>query len=353
MRNYLLVIFCFVYSFSFGQDSTTTKDLSSKEFTIGVFETPPFVTESPNGMEGISLKSWKMANEKLQWDYKFKKYSSLGELINGVEKGEVDFSINPITVTDKRMQRVDFSQPYFISNTGIAKKSESPVLKILSNLWSWKFLSAILVLLFILLIFGTLVWFFERHKNEEFGGKGVKGIYEGLWWSAVTMTTVGYGDKSPRTTGGRVVGLIWMFMAVIILSSLTAGIASALTVQSISSEINSIDDLNKFKIATVENSSSQELLDLYQVDYVTVENGAQGIKNLLDKEYMFVYDIPILQYEVKEQELEGDIEILDRSLKKDYFSYSFPKNSILVNEIDQELISVLKTMEWSKVIENY
>ncbi|MGO2102628.1 MAG: ion channel [Psychroflexus halocasei] len=44
------------------------------------------------------------------------------------------------------------------------------------------------------------------------------------------MTTVGYGDKSPLSLGGRIVGLIWMFMAVIILSSLTAGIASALTV---------------------------------------------------------------------------------------------------------------------------
>ncbi len=353
MRNYLLGIFCLFYFLSFGQDTTANKDFSSKEFTIGVFETPPFVTKTPNDYGGMSVKSWKMVNEKLQWDYNFKEYESLGALIKGVEAGEVDFSINPITVTDKRMERLDFSQPYFISNTGIAKKSESAVWKIITNLWSWKFLSAILILLLILLIFGTLVWFFERKKNEEFGGKGAKGIYEGLWWSAVTMTTVGYGDKSPRTTGGRVVGLIWMFMAVIILSSLTAGIASALTVQSISDEIASIDDLGRFKVATVENSSSQELLDLYQIDYITVANGEEGIEKLLDQEYLFVYDLPILQYEVKEQDLEKDIEILERSLKRDYFSYSFPKNTTLVEPINPEIIAVLKTMEWSKITENY
>jgi CubicO group peptidase (beta-lactamase class C family) len=47
------------------------------------------------------------------------------------------------------------------------------------------------------------------------------GIGIGIWWATVTMTTVGYGDKAPMTPGGRIVGLIWMFVGVITISGFT------------------------------------------------------------------------------------------------------------------------------------
>ena len=53
--------------------------------------------------------------ESLDYNFKYQEYKTLKALLNAVESGEVDFSINPITVTDSRMERLDFSQPYFIS----------------------------------------------------------------------------------------------------------------------------------------------------------------------------------------------------------------------------------------------
>ncbi|WP_320044731.1 ion channel [uncultured Desulfobacter sp.] len=73
------------------------------------------------------------------------------------------------------------------------------------------FLEVIFTLFMLLLLVGFLIWFFEKDKNrEQFGGSPFSGIGSGFWWSAVTMTTVGYGDKAPRTVAGRFVGLIWM-----------------------------------------------------------------------------------------------------------------------------------------------
>lgn len=334
--------------------SQTDSISNSNKITIGLTEAPPFVINKDGKFSGLSISSWELVNEQLEANFEYKYYSSLSELLQAIENNEVDLSINPITVTDNRMKKLMFSQPYFISHTGVAKKKESQVWSFVKNLISWEFISAILILLGVIFFFGFLVWLFERKHNKDEFGKGINGILQGFWWSAVTMTTVGYGDKSPRSLGGRVIGLIWMFMAVIMISSLTAGIASSLTVKNINDEINEVKDLDKFKVATVASSSAQELLELYNISYESVLNGKEGMDALIAKDVnVFIYDKPILQYEISRRELDDDFEVLERNLKKDYFSYTFPKGSNLVDKIDPLLISTLKTVKWNTLMSTY
>lgn len=326
----------------------------NKTLVIGITATPPFVVEEKGELSGLSISSWELVNKELKANYEFKLYPSLSLLLKAIENNEVDFSINPVTVTDRRMQRLDFSQPYFISHTGVAKKRESLVWTYLANLISWNFISAILILLGILFLFGFLVWIFERKKNREQFGGGIKGIFQGFWWSAVTMTTVGYGDKAPRTFGGRLVALIWMFMAIIMISSLTAGIASSLTVQNIYDEIGSVQDLSRFNVVTVSQSSAQELLEQYNIESEEIIGVQEGIQKILSgNSQLFVYDQPILKYEIDRIDMNDELEILPQPLKRDYYSYSFPKGSPLLEEINPVLISTLKTMEWNNLVQAY
>ena len=57
-----------------------------------------------------------------------------------------------------------------------------------------------------------------------------------FWWAAVTMTTVGYGDKTPVTTGGRIVGLVWMFTSVIVIFTMIHVMLGAALVGTIAAE---------------------------------------------------------------------------------------------------------------------
>ncbi|MGA9378972.1 MAG: ion channel [Phormidium sp.] len=53
-------------------------------------------------------------------------------------------------------------------------------------------------------------------------------IIDALWWSIVTLTTVGYGDITPITFGGRFIAIVNMFFSIVILATFSATIASIL-----------------------------------------------------------------------------------------------------------------------------
>ena len=48
---------------------------------------------------------------------------------------------------------------------------------------------------------------------------------DALWWAIVTLTTVGYGDISPSSVGGRLIGVVLMFFGIGVLGLFTATIA--------------------------------------------------------------------------------------------------------------------------------
>jgi len=80
----------------------------------------------------------------------------------------------------------------------------------------------------VLVINGAIIVFlFERHAPKS----NIHTLGESLWWSAVTVTTVGYGDFFPVTTPGRITACFIMGTGLLTLAVLTAQVASSFVSQ--------------------------------------------------------------------------------------------------------------------------
>jgi voltage-gated potassium channel len=53
--------------------------------------------------------------------------------------------------------------------------------------------------------------------------------FDAIWWSLVTVSTVGYGDEVPVTTNGRIIGIFMLLVGVALFTTITSYLASTFT----------------------------------------------------------------------------------------------------------------------------
>lgn len=57
-------------------------------------------------------------------------------------------------------------------------------------------------------------------------GSNIKSFEDGLWWAVTTVTTVGYGDRFPTTTSGRILAVCLMLVGISLMGVITASVAA-------------------------------------------------------------------------------------------------------------------------------
>lgn len=350
IRNFLLLIISMMWvSITLGQDA------GDERLKVALRSSPPFVMESAENYNGVSVELWEQIASKLNLEYDYVEYTDLGLMLTDIEESKVDLCINPLTVTSERLMRFSYTQPYFISGMAIAVNVDEAggILAFVKSLFSVRFLEVVLLLFLVIFVFGFLIWLVERRKNPDQFGNGLKGIGHGIWWSAVTMTTVGYGDKAPSSGAGRFISIIWMFTAVIIISSFTASISAALTYNKFKTNIRGINDLHNVKVGTVGNSSTAGYLSESRIRYQGFETLPEAItaleKGRLDA---VVYDEPLLRFRIYTEGLENEMELIPSGANSVYFGYA-SKDLEFLQEINPHLIETIEGKDWRRLLESY
>lgn len=319
---------------------------AGKKLVVATKLAPPFSYKAPDGAWiGLSIDLWSDIAHRLGMDFEFREYADVRDLLDAVDKGQADVGAAAITVTGAREEIMDFSHPYFYTGLGIAVPAEpsgNMFVRLLREFLSPIFLAYVGTLLALLVGVGAAIWLLERRANTEHFKPNRKGIGDGVWWSAVTMTTVGYGDVAPKTFWGRALGLVWMFASVILLSFFTAGITTSLTVDQLADKIKGPKDLPSATVGSVEQSSSAlyltEAMHISPRYFKSVEEGLAAVaEGSIDA---FVYDRPILKFYVKEK-YAGTVDVLKSVFDPQTYAFAFPRGGNLRKPVNVQILEMI------------
>ena len=328
---------------------------ASSKLMVGTAPVPPFIIKGKDGSwSGISIDLWRMLAEKLGLTYEIREYS-VPDLLEASKQNALDVIVS-VNITAEREKLNDVTHAFYSTGLTIAvvPRARTGFLGTVKRIFSSQFLQIVAALVVILFIIGLLIWLAERRKNPgQFGGHPVRGIGAGFWWSAVTMTTVGYGDKSPVTVGGRALALIWMFGGVIMISSFTAAISSALTVSQLESPVSGPDDLPGVRVATVAPSAGARFLDRRGVAHRDFKDAGAALDALAAGEVdAVVYESPILRYQARSRP-GSKISVLPGTFDNHGYGFALKAGSPLREKIDVALLEITASDAWSQTLRTY
>lgn len=321
---------------------------------VAVYDSPPFGFEEPDGTPGgLMVELWGDIADELDLEYETT-LTDMDSLLTGLREDRFDVGLGAITITPEREALVDFSQPVNPSGTGIGVRVHQ-----VDALWSYwpPILMALLrligTLLLVLLVTGTLVWLLERKRNPEMSHRRIVGFGEGLWWAAVTMTTVGYGDKVPRTTAGRAIAVLWMFTSLILVSLFTAEASSIFTTVRVQSSIDSVDDLRRVRVGAAEDSSGAEFCRRERITYRPYPGVDEAVQDMLDGEIdAVVSNIPVMRH-LKHTRHPQEFVIVREPLVRNAMGIALPDDSPLREDVDRVLLGLVSEPKWQEAVYRY
>ena len=336
------------------QDAATA---ATRPLTVLTKPIAPFVIARENGnVSGFSVDLWEALARHLGLSFRWKMRPDLQTLLDDITAGRGDVAIAAITITAERERRMDFSHPFFRSGLQIMVRDEPAGLlrqtrDVLTRLASSASLRlALYFLLVLVLVAAHLIWLVERRHNSDFHESYLRGLWDGIYWTLVTISTVGYGDKCPRTQPGRSITLVLIIVGYMAYAWFTASIAAALTVNELQSSITGPGDLPGRRVATVASSTSEQFLRRLPGVEVLAVPRMEDAYDLLEggRVDAVVYDFPALRQHALGAG-QGKVRIVGPVFQHEPYGIAFPPGSPLREAVNRALLEMTENGEYDRI----
>lgn len=344
-----LALFLLLPAAADAQGAATEDD---RPLRIGIADSPPFAIREADGTwTGLSLELWQRISARLDLSWELVELES-AEVDDRLADGRVDLALGGVAVTAAGIERHDYTQPYHTTGLGIAQ--------IVRGRDSWRAAVRALAdreLLVILgmialgvLVVGLVITLIERrHAAGDFGGPLSRAVAVGVWWAAVTMTTVGYGDTTPKSGPGRAVALLWMFVGVVVVAIFTATVTTMLTVGSLQGVVQRPGDLFSLRLGATSGSAGAEYLARRHARFRSYPRYEDALAALARGELdAVVADQPSLRFLVT-RDYAGEIGVSPIVLEPLTYAIGLPPDSPLRKSLDRAVLDLIEEDSWMDV----
>ncbi|XP_045462403.1 glutamate receptor ionotropic, kainate 2-like isoform X7 [Harmonia axyridis] len=239
---------------------------------------------------------------------------------------KADLAVGSMTINYARESVIDFTKPFMNLGISILFKVPTPrkarlfsfMNPLAADIWMYVFSAYVLVsaTMFTVARFSPHEWH-NPHPCEVFNEllENQFSLANSFWFTIGTLMQQG-SDLNPKATSTRIVGGIWWFFTLIIISSYTANLAAFLTVERMITPIENAEDLagqTEITYGTLESGSTMtffrdSMIETYRKMWRFMENRKpsvfvstyeDGIQRVLKGNYAFLMESTMLDYVVQ------------------------------------------------------
>ena len=313
----------------------------------------PFVITNDTGKSGFTIDLWEEIAERQGWTTQFVDAESVAAQLKNISDGRADIGAGAISITAERRQSFDFSQP--ILNGGlqimvrhrVAVPSQPGLVNFLPLLFSKAMGVWLLAGLILSVIPAHIFWLIERRRRDDpeddDGDSAIArsyfpGIFQAFAWSVGFLGFM--PDTFPHRALGRLLGILWGFIAIIFVSYFTATLTTNLTVDTYAGQITGPSDLPGKKVATVAGTTSERRLQDMGIPATGLKTIDDCYRALREGGYdAVVFDSPVLRYYASGDGA-GAVELAGPVFHEEDYGFAFPQNSDLRAKVDQALLDI-------------
>ena len=316
--------------------------LAGRTIRVATRQVPPFVIKKDTGLTGFSMDLWAALAEATGAKTETSEVATLPELLGQVKEHKADLAIAAISITSKREEEFDFSQPMFDSGLQIMVRSSGDSgsfgLAAISRMaTSGPMLDLLAFLAALIFIVAHIVWFFDRRQPDS-AQPYFPGIFRAAYWA--TGAAGGQQPFHPHSAIARIVGALCVYLSIIIVATFTATVTTSMTVEQLKSDINGPDDLPGKKIASVAGSTSAAHMKQSNLTVTEFGKIPQAFDALLAKDVdAVVFDAPVLLY-FAANEGRGKVTVTGPVFRKETYGILFPPGSPLRKPVNEALLKL-------------
>ncbi|CAB3411013.1 unnamed protein product [Caenorhabditis bovis] len=359
-----------------------SEDLEGLHLRIVVYLEEPFVIKSgENRYEGFCIDLLNEMAKVLKFNYTIIEvqdgtYGIEDEsgrwngIIGALQRHEADLSLSAVTITYSRAEVVDFTLPFMHLGISIllARTSEETDKGSL-----WTFLEPLSLTVWLSLLasycivsysmhllakFSPYEWYnieriderdFENIKNQ----KNQFTVLNSFWFTMGSLMQQG-SDVIPRAAATRLIAVVWWMFTQIIISSYTAQLAAFLTVERMSTPIESTQDLanqQKIKYGTLKSGSTMDFfreskIPMYERMWsimessspgVFVNSSREGIARVKAGGYAYMMESSMLEYYL---ERDCELQSIGGLLDSKGYGIALPKGSPLRDILSRTVLQL-------------
>ncbi len=329
----------------------------AQEVNVDVYtkDFKPMIYQEDGDIQGIDYDILSAVGKEVNMKFNFIFTDNTQSILKSVKETPNSVGIAGITINSDRESDVDFSIPYVKTGLGIVVRNEKKT-SYLKSVWivAKKVSPSLGLLLAYILVVGMIFYITER-GTDAISDEFLKGCQQAVWYSFVTITTVGYGDIVPQRWKSRLVAMPMALIGFCLVGNVLSDMNVAKEVIHESSKycVNSHKDFGGMKVAVKKATATVASVNKHGAIPIECANlrEAYGLLILGKVDAIVADKLALIDFH-KSVNSKRTVMLTDE-FEEQYYGIAIPDNSPMKEDIDKALLKMHESGRLKEIIDKW